>query len=147
MIKYFITAALLLFSLTSCDPDSAIARYHRESEKANKLGMANNRLSKQNDELAQQIKEKEVILNALNQGKPPHYVVTVSVAVSRFSLDLFEHMKDSANAGSFDIPVSREFYESVTIGDKLMDGFKAGSFILHGSFSSWDIRIKSKNIR
>ena len=146
MIKYLITAALL-FSLTSCDPDSAIARYHRESEKANTLGMANNRLNKQNDELAQQIKEKEIILSALNQGRAPHYVLTISVAVSRFSLDLFEHMKDAANSGSFDIPVSREFYESVNSGDKLMDGFKGGSFVLHGSFSSWDIRIKSKHIQ
>ncbi|HRO65892.1 MAG TPA: hypothetical protein PKU78_06720 [Candidatus Dojkabacteria bacterium] len=88
---------------------------------------------------------KRVELAALY--KPNHkYILKISFKQSRVSLDIFEHMKDSMNAGNFEIPVDMEFYNSVEVGTQLGGGFRAGSFIMNGSFSNWDFRVEDKRI-
>jgi len=50
------------------------------------------------------------------------------------------------NAIEFDIPVDAEMYHQVKEGTELVDEFRSGSFIMNGTFSSWDITVKKKTI-
>lgn len=131
---------------TEQDATNAERRYWTANHNHNQLTSEIGQLESQRDGLLNQILEKTKVLNLLNKGQEPKYVLTIKFAASRISLDIFEHMKDAANAGHFSIPVSKEFYDNVSIGTKLSDDFKVGSFIMNGSFSSWDIRISEKHI-
>ena len=72
------------------------------------------------------------------------YVLTLSIKQTHFSLNLEDHMKDAMNELEFDIPVSKEFYDSVEKGDTLDDSFRMGSFLMKGSFGSWKVKVKDK---
>lgn len=74
------------------------------------------------------------------------YIVTINIKQSHFTLDIGQHIKDGMNDIDIDIPVSKLFYDSIEVGDVLDDSFRMGSFIMKGSFGSWDITIKDKNI-
>ena len=54
--------------------------------------------------------------------------------------------KDDMNDVDIDIPVSKEFYDSVEVGTVLDDSFRMGSFIMSGSYGSWDISISDKRV-
>lgn len=83
----------------------------------------------------------------LSDGQTPLYILEIRLKQSRVSLDLGKHMKDAMNTIKFTIPVSREFYESVNVGTELSDDFRAGSFIMNGTFSSWNMRVVNKSIQ
>ena len=51
------------------------------------------------------------------------------------------------NGFSVQIPVDKEFYDSVKIGDTIADNFRMGSLILKGSFGSWKITVKDKSVQ
>ena len=74
------------------------------------------------------------------------YIVTYKIAQSHFSLDLGDHLKDAMNAITIQIPVDKEYYDSIEVGQSIDDSFRMGSFILYGSFGSWDITIEDKEI-
>lgn len=82
-----------------------------------------------------------------SDGKSPRYILTLKLKQSHFTLDLFEHAKDAMNAIEFDIPVDAEFYHSVSVGTKVVDEFRAGSFIMNGSFGDWDMTVVNKQIK
>jgi hypothetical protein len=86
-------------------------------------------------------------LNIYDSGRSPHYILRIRLKQSRVSLDIGEHMKDAMNALEFEIPVDKDFYNSVSVGTKITDKFRAGSFVLNGSFSSWDMTVKGKTVR
>ena len=65
---------------------------------------------------------------------------------SHFTLDIGKHLKDAANAVSFPIEASKEFYEGVTEGTVLSDEFRKGSFWTEGSIGSWTITVVKKQI-
>lgn len=75
---------------------------------------------------------------------PKRCVLTIELKQVHYTLDIFEHAKDSINAATFDIPVDREFYASVKVGDVLSDKFRTGSLILRGSFGKWKVSVKGK---
>ena len=74
------------------------------------------------------------------------YILTLGLKQSRISLNLWDHAKDSMNATKFDIPVDKQFFDSVKIGDKLSSKMRTGSVVLYGSFSSWKVWIKNKKV-
>lgn len=74
------------------------------------------------------------------------YIVEFELSQSRFSLDLWEHLKDDTNKISFFIPVDKEFYDEIKVNQRLINKERIGSLIFNGSFSSWNINIKSKKI-
>ena len=74
------------------------------------------------------------------------YVVTLGLKQSRISLNLWDHAKDSMNATKFDIPVDKQFYDSVRVGQKLNSKMRTGSVILYGSFSNWKVWVKNKKV-
>ena len=74
------------------------------------------------------------------------YIVEFELSQSRFSLDIWEHLKDAANKIRFSIPVDKEFYDSVKVGQELLNKQRIGSFVFAGSFSSWNVGIMGKKI-
>ena len=75
------------------------------------------------------------------------YVVTFNIKQSHFTLDLSEHMKDEMNDISIQIPVDKEYYNSIKVGDTIADDFRMGSLVMKGSFGSWDITVEDKEIQ
>ena len=75
------------------------------------------------------------------------YVVTFNIKQSHFTLDLSEHMKDEMNDISIQIPVDKEYYDSVEVGDTIADDFRMGSLVMKGSFGNWDITVEDKEIQ
>lgn len=81
-----------------------------------------------------------------NVAWTPRYVLALRLKQSRISLDPFEHAKDAMNAITFQLPVDKEFYDSVVVGQELVDKMRTGSIILNGSFSSWNLTVVNKAI-
>ena len=75
------------------------------------------------------------------------YIVTFNIKQSHFTLDLSEHMKDEMNDISIQIPVDKEYYDSIKVGDTIADDFRMGSLVMKGSFGSWDITVEDKEIQ
>lgn len=75
------------------------------------------------------------------------YVITLCIKQTHFTLDLKEHLKDSINEITIEIPVDKDYYDSVSIGDVINDEFRMGSLILHGSYGNWEITVTGKEIR
>jgi hypothetical protein len=76
----------------------------------------------------------------------PTYVIALEIRQTRFSLDPFEHAKDTMNAATFQLPVSKEYYDAVQVGTVLNDKFRAGSFLFNGSFGNWQVKVVNKAI-
>lgn len=74
------------------------------------------------------------------------YIVTLKIKQSHFTLDISEHLKDAMNDITIQIPVDKEFYDSVEVGDEIDDSFRFGSLIMKGSFGSWKVTVDDKEI-
>lgn len=86
-------------------------------------------------------------LKIYNSGRTPQYILKIRLKQSRVSLDIGKHIKDGMNAIEFELPVDKDFYNSVRVGTEITDEFRTGSFILNGSFSSWNMTVKGKVVR
>lgn len=75
------------------------------------------------------------------------YIVTFNIKQSHFTLDIGQHLKDEMNDISIQIPVDKEYYDSIKVGDTIADDFRMGSFIFKGSFGSWDVTVEDKCIQ
>lgn len=75
------------------------------------------------------------------------YVVKINIKQTHFTLDLDQHLKDAMNDVDITIPVSKEFYDSVSRGTVLDDSFRMGSFIWKGSIGNWKITVSDKYIQ
>ena len=73
-----------------------------------------------------------------------YYIVTFEARQTHFSLDISEHLKDAANAYTFQVPVDKTFYDSVSIGQEYTREFRAGSMLLKGTLGSNKITIVGK---
>ena len=100
-------------------------------------------LKKENALLSQQIAD-------LHQGKTPaktKYILKLHLKQSHFSLSIKKHLKDYANSIDFEIPVDKEYFDSVEQGSKIVDKFRFGSFVLYGSFGDWEMTVKEKIVK
>lgn len=94
----------------------------------------------------------EVAANAtVEEGMVPipgseKYVVTLEFKQSRFSLDIDEHLKDSANKLKIQVPVDKEYYDSLEVGDEVADEFRLGSFLFKGTLGSTKVKVKDKEV-
>lgn len=113
--------------------------------------ITNEDIAKIESEIAQLEAERdrlnEEILNTKIDNGLAKYVITFNIKQSHFSLDLGEHLKDAMNDISIEIPVDKEYYDSVEVGDVIDDSFRMGSFIWKGSFGNWKVTVESKDIR
>lgn len=99
-------------------------------------------LQREDRTLSEDIKVEEWVKNN-HQIK---YVVKFKLKQSHFSLDLEKHLKDAMNAIELEIPVDRDYYNSLSEGAEVVDNFRFGSLLLHGSFGSWKMSVVSKRI-
>lgn len=75
------------------------------------------------------------------------YVLTLEIKQSHISLDISEYLKDSMNAMEIQIPVDKEYYDSVEVGQDIMDEFRMGSFIYKGTFGNFKVTVTDKEIQ
>ena len=108
-------------------------------------------IAKLESEIAQLEAERdrlnEEIFNTKIDNGLVKYVITFNIKQTHFTLDIGEHLKDSMNDASIEIPVDKEYYDSVEVGDVIDDSFRMGSFIWKGSFGNWKVTVESKDIR
>ena len=90
---------------------------------------------------------KSEIVDIKVENGTAKYIVTFNIKQNHLTLDLSEHMKDEMNDISIQIPVDKDYYDSVNIGDTIADDFRMGSLIMKGSFGNWDITVENKEIQ
>ncbi len=81
-----------------------------------------------------------------NTNSSIKHIVTFELKQVSFTLDLMTHIKNEANKTTFQIPTSKEFYDSIKVGDEITDDFRVGSFILKGNLGAWNVTVIKKEI-
>ena len=137
MKKYIVVLiAMMAITLSGCSKTETIT-----NEDVAKLESEIAQLKAERDRL------NEEILNTKIDNGLAKYVITFNIKQTHFTLDIGEHLKDSMNDISIEIPVDKEYYDSVEVGDVIDDSFRMGSFIWKGSFGNWKVTVESKDIR
>ena len=137
MKKYIVVLiAMMAITLSGCSKTETVT-----NEDVAKLESEIAQLKAERDRL------NEEILNAKIDNGLTKYVITFNIKQTHFTLDIGEHLKDSMNDISIEIPVDKEYYDSVEVGDVIDDSFRMGSFIWKGSFGHWKATVESKDIR
>ena len=137
MKKYIIALIVMIaITLSGCSKTETVT-----NEDVAKLEAEIAQLEAERDRL------NEEILNTKIDNGLAKYVITFNIKQSHFSLDLGEHLKDATNDISIEIPVDKEYYDSVEVGDVIDDSFRMGSFIWKGSFGNWKVTVESKDVR
>ena len=137
-----ILAIIMLFSFVSCTKSEKSLNKDVAQLEA-KVSALENEISELE---AERNSLKEEIIDTQAKNGTVKYVVTFKIKQTHFTLALTEHFKDALNDISISIPVDKEYYDSVEIGDEIDDSFRLGSFIFKGSFGSWDVSVKDKEI-
>ena len=75
------------------------------------------------------------------------YVIEFKLKQTHFTLDLGQHAKDAMNTIIFELPVDKDFYDSVQEGDVIVNKLRSGSLIISGSFGKWKMIVNKKTIR
>ena len=137
MKKYIVVLiAMMAITLSGCSKTETVT---------------NEDVAKLESEIAQLEAERDLlneeILNTKIDNGLAKYVITFNIKQTHFTLDLGEHLKDTMNDISIEIPVDKEYYDSVEVGDTIDDSFRVGSFIWKGSFGNWKVTVESKDIR
>lgn len=137
MKKYIVVLiAMMAITLSGCSKTETVT---------------NEDVAKLEDEIVQLETERdrlnEEILNTKIDNGLAKYVITFNIKQTHFTLDIGEHLKDTMNDISIEIPVDKEYYDSVEVGDVIDDSFRMGSFIWKGSFGNWKVTVESKDIR
>ena len=76
-----------------------------------------------------------------------YYIVEFEIKQSHFSLDISEHLKDNMNKLTFEVPVDKDYYYKVYVGQEITNSFRVGSFVMKGSIGKWKIIVRNKYIK
>lgn len=148
MLSIITTVMILvvLVMLVSCDDGTfKIVEAENNTESNEYLEQQRNELQAEIAILQDQKATIEAeIDNAKRENGTAKYVVTFRIKQSHFTLDIGEHLKDSMNEITFEVPVDKEYYDSVTVGSVINDDFRMGSLIMHGSFGNWKVTVGKK---
>lgn len=134
-IKKIGVLILMCCSLTGCQPKELKAQEEYE------------KLVAEIDDLKA---EKERLKSEVTEIKKEHglekYVITLRISQRHITLDISEHLKDSLNDIEIQIPVDKEYYDNLEIGDTIDDSFRVGSLIMKSSWGSWNVQVINKEI-
>lgn len=97
--------------------------------------------------LSKDVQDLRIEKSALESNSELVYLLTLEIKQSTFTLNLAEHAKNAINAISMQIPVSKTFYDSVSIGQNISEEFKYGSLVLNGDFSKLKVKVINKEIK
>lgn len=137
---FVLTFLLIAICLSGCEAQEQKSKKEQYEKEISELKQEESALEESIDTL----KSKETS-EKIRTGTEI-YVVVISIKQSHLSLDIEEHIKDSMNAVDIPIPVSKEFYDSINVGDVLDNSFRMGSFVMKGSFGKWNIKIADKYV-
>lgn len=94
--------------------------------------------------------EKEALIKEVEYRKvtsgTAKYVITLEIR-QRHYFDLGKALKDELNKIELQLPVDKEYYESLEVGDILDETFRMGSLLMEGSFGNWEIKVVKKEIQ
>lgn len=142
IIALVLTVSICI-SLTGCMSEEEILN--------DNIAALERRVSELETEISNLETERDTIANEITDIKIENgtakYVITFNIKQSHFTLDLSQHLKDEMNEISIQIPVDKEYYDSVEVGDTIADDFRMGSLIMQGSFGNWDITVEDKTIQ
>ena len=96
--------------------------------------------------LRSEASELETKINAYRSGRDVTYIVRFEIKQSTMTLDLMEHMKNDMNAVQIEIPVNKEFYNKVYVGQDISNTTKMGSLMMDGDFSTLHIKVINKRV-
>ena len=143
MKKVFLFLAVLLVSCSPSHIENDIKGLKQERAvlRREKQALVGSK-SKLKEEVALLRAEKGALVN----GREPKYIITLEIKQSTFTLDIGEHIKNNANKVKMDIPVSRDFFDSVYTGTEINKSFKYGSLFFNGDFSELKVKVIGKRI-
>jgi len=72
------------------------------------------------------------------------YMVELDIRNSSVSLSISKHIRNAMNAFQIELPVDKDFYDSVKVNQEIASNFKAASFLMKGSVSSVKITVVRK---
>ena len=146
----FLFLCAVSVTMTSCFTDEDKMRLHKECmELSTKKGQCYREIESLRGQIAtlnKEVSDLQKERGLLKNGREPQYLVKFKIKQGTFTLDPFEHIKNEANSIEMEIPVSREFYNRVSIGTDITDKFKAGSFWIDGDFSWLHMKVISKRV-
>ena len=141
-MKKIIALVMVLCILTGCAPKEEILN--------NDIAKLETRISELQTEISNLETEKNALANEIVDAKIENgtakYVVTFNIKQTHLTLDLKQHLKDAFNDISIQVPVDKEYYDSIEVGDTIADNFRMGSFIFKGSFGNWNVTVKDKSV-
>lgn len=150
-MKNLILTFLMLIFLVSCETEKSVKSDldKLKSERETLMGEVTslNGVAEQKKFEISDLETKAKELGMLAQGRTPKYILKLHLKQSHFSLSIKKHIADAVNAIDFEMPVDKEFYDSVKVGTSIVDEFRSGSFFLKGSFGDWEMTVKEKEIR
>jgi conjugal transfer/entry exclusion protein len=111
-------------------------------EKISDLRFEKNRLGKDVSELDKELDHKKALVE-----DRVVYLVTIELKQSHFSINPLKHIKDSMNAVEFQFPTNKEYYDSLSVGEKVLEEFRSGSFLMEGSFGDWNVTVLKKETK
>ena len=149
-MRKFIVLALTAILSVSCYTNEDQARLQQECKSlANEKQHLQGQVSALNDQisaLSTEIHDLNVQKNFLVTGKEIKYIVKFKIKQGTFTLDIFEHAKNEMNSIEIEIPVNKDYYNKLTIGQDITDSFKWGSLIVNGDFSTLHMKVVGKRI-
>lgn len=142
-MKKIVFLILTSFVLASCYDLQDKVRLQTECDAllSQKIDLTESVNSTRSD-LANLYREK----NALKNGQEPTYIVKFKIKQGTFTLDLLEHAKNEINAIEIEIPVKKEYYDRLSVGQDITNSFKWGSLIVNGDFSTLHMKVIGKRV-
>lgn len=142
---------IIMFTITICFLCTIFIGCATEEEKLNaniaELESKKSQLELEVSELeAQKNTLKEEIVDIKVENGTAKYIVTFKIKQKHYSLSLEDALKDEMNAITIQVPVDKEYYDSIKVGDTIADDFRMGSLVLKGSYGSWNITVEDKEI-
>jgi len=133
-----ILVVVLLFSLTSCG----------EQEQVDFLNQQIAELQTQKSSLEVEITDLEnMVAQKKDENGTAKYILTLEIKQTHFTLKISEHLKDAMNAIEIQIPVDKEYYDSVEVGQNIADEFRMGSLVFKGTFGNFKVSVIKKEIQ
>jgi len=150
-MKRILAILAISLALTSCENEADVRSdldilKVKRTEIRNTIRTATTENKKLSVDISNKI-DKLTVLGIYEEGDTPYFILKLRLKQSHMSFDVGKHLKDEMNAIEFEIPVSEEFYNTVSVGTNLVDEFRSGSMIMEGSFGSWNMKVINKTIK
>ena len=137
-MKKILAFIITLACLVSCYTDEDKARLQKECRE---LSSEVSYLRQRKETLSSEVYSLNNERKALKSGRELRYIVKFKIKQGTFTLDPFEHIKNNMNAIEIEVPVAKDYYNNLKIGQDLTDSFKWGSLVMDGDFSNLHMKV------